>query len=303
MSRKVRKAIIPAAGMGTRMYPATKALKKELLPIIDRDGRAKPIILAIVEEAISAGIEEVGIVVQSGDRDLFYDLLKSPPKPELWSKLSAENKQYSEYLAALGDRITILTQTEQVGFGHAVYCTRDWVNDQPFLLLLGDHVYTSQIESSCATQMLDIYQQNNTSVIGITVMQADIIHKAGCVGGRWKTPQSILEIAQIYEKPTLEYAREHLQVPGMTEDEFLGMFGMYILEPIIFKLLASEIDNNERFQGEFQLTTCLDKLSQQYGAIAYLVQGQYYDTGMPLFYRQTMIDYYNNQQDNPTTNY
>ena len=303
MSRKVRKAIIPAAGMGTRMYPATKALKKELLPIIDRDGRAKPIILAIVEEAISAGIEEVGIVVQSGDRDLFYDLLKSPPKPELWSKLSAENKQYSEYLAALGDRITILTQTEQVGFGHAVYCTRDWVNDQPFLLLLGDHVYTSQIESSCATQMLDIYQQNNTSVIGITVMQADIIHKAGCVGGRWKTPQSILEIAQIYEKPTLEYAREHLQVPGMSEDEFLGMFGMYILEPTIFRLLASEIDNNERFQGEFQLTTCLDKLSQQYGAIAYLVQGQYYDTGMPLFYRQTMIDYYNNQQDNPTTNY
>ena len=303
MSRKVRKAIIPAAGMGTRMYPATKALKKELLPIIDRDGRAKPIILAIVEEAINAGIEEVGIVVQSGDRDLFYDLLKSPPKPELWSKLSAENKQYSEYLAALGDRITILTQTEQVGFGHAVYCTRDWVNDQPFLLLLGDHVYTSQIESSCATQMLDIYQQNNTSVIGITVMQADIIHKAGCVGGRWKTPQSILEIAQIYDKPTLEYAREHLQVPGMTEDEFLGMFGMYILEPIIFKLLALEIDNNERFQGEFQLTTCLDKLSQQYGAIAYLVQGQYYDTGMPLFYRQTMIDYYNNQQDNPTTNY
>jgi UTP--glucose-1-phosphate uridylyltransferase len=294
MSRKVRKAIIPAAGMGTRMYPATKALKKELLPIIDRDGRAKPIILAIVEEAINAGIEEVGIVVQSDDRDLFYDLLKSPPKPELWSKLSAENKQYSEYLAAIGDRITILTQTEQQGFGHAVYCTRDWVNDQPFLLLLGDHVYTSQIESSCATQMLDIYQQNNTSVIRITVMQADIIHKAGCVSGRWKTPQSILEIAQIYEKPTLEYAREHLQVPGMTEDEFLGMFGMYILEPTIFKLLASEIDNNERFQGEFQLTTCLNKLSQQDGAIAYLVRGQYYDTGMPLFYRQTMIDYYNN---------
>jgi UTP--glucose-1-phosphate uridylyltransferase len=301
--QKVRKAIIPAAGMGTRMYPATKALKKELLPIIDRHGRAKPIILAIVEEAISAGIEEVGIVVQSGDRDLFYDLLKSPPKPELWSKLSAENKQYSEYLAALGDRITILTQTEPAGFGHAVYCTRDWVDNQPFLLLLGDHVYTSKIQSSCAAQMLDIYQQNNTSVIGVTVMQAEIIHQAGCVGGRWKTEQSILEIAQIYEKPTLEYAREYLQVPGMTDREFLGMFGMYILEPTIFKLLAVEIDNNERFQDEFQLTTCLDKLSKQHGAIAYLVQGQPYDTGMPLFYRQTIIDYYNNQQNNPTTNY
>lgn len=290
--RKVRKAIIPAAGLGTRMYPATKALKKELLPIIDRDGRAKPIILAIVEEAISAGIEEVGIVVQPGDRDLFYDLLKSPPKPELWSKLSAENKQYSEYLLALGDRITILTQTEQQGFGHAVYCTRDWVDNQPFLLLLGDHVYTSAIDSSCAAQMVDIYQQHNTSVIGITVMQDKIIHKAGCVGGKWKTEQAILEIAQIYEKPTLEYARKHLQVSGMADDEFLGVFGMYILEPVIFELLASEIDNNERFQGEFQLTTCLDKL-RQHGAIAYLVQGQYYDTGMPLFYRQAVIDYYN----------
>ncbi|MEN9567190.1 MAG: hypothetical protein RLZZ69_2386, partial [Cyanobacteriota bacterium] len=212
MSRKVRKAIIPAAGMGTRMYPATKALKKELLPIIDRDGRAKPIILAIVEEAVNAGIEEVGIVVQSGDRDLFHNLLKSPPKPELWSKLSLENKQYSGYLAALGDRITILTQTEQAGFGHAVYCAQDWVNHEPFLLLLGDHIYTSKLDISCAQQMLDIYQQQQTSVIGITIMDETIIHQAGCVSGRWKT-DSILAISQIYEKPTLDHARKYLQQP------------------------------------------------------------------------------------------
>jgi UTP--glucose-1-phosphate uridylyltransferase len=300
--QKVRKAIIPAAGFGTRMYPATKGLKKELLPIVDQDGRAKPIILAIVEEAISAGIEEVGIVVQPGDRDLFHDLLKSPPKAELWSKLSAENKQYTEYLMTLGDRLTILTQAEQEGFGHAVYCTRDWVDNQPFLLLLGDHIYTSAIKSSCARQMVDTYQQNNTSVIGITVMKGDVIQKAGCVSGTWQQDQakSILEITQIYEKPTLEYAKKQLRVPGMNEDEFLGIFGMYVLEPTIFELLADEIDNNERFKGEFQLTTCLDKLRQQNQAIAkhrrsliaYLVQGQYYDTGMPLFYRQAMIDYF-----------
>jgi UTP--glucose-1-phosphate uridylyltransferase len=295
--KKVRKAIIPAAGFGTRMYPATKGLKKELLPIIDRDGRAKPIILAIVEEAVSAGIEEVGIVVQPGDRNLFHDLLKSSPKPELWAKLSAENKQYTEYLMALGDRLTILTQAEQEGFGHAVYCARDWVDNQPFLLLLGDHVYTSAIELSCARQMVDIYQKNQTSVIGITVMKADVIQKAGCVAGRWQQNQaeSILEITQIYEKPTLEYARQHLRVSGMNEDEFLGIFGMYILEPAIFELLANEIKNNERLKGEFQLTTCLDKLREQNNALAYLVQGQYYDTGMPLFYRQAMIDYYNHQ--------
>ncbi len=299
-NKKVRKAVIPAAGFGTRMYPATKALKKELFPIIDKDGRAKPIILAIVEEAISGGIEEVGIVVQECDRNLFHDLLKSPPKAELWNKLSAENKEYSEYLQTIGDRITILTQTEQEGFGHAVFCSREWVGDQPFLLLLGDHVYTSRSESSCAAQMVDIYQQQETSVIGITVMNADVIHKAGCVGGKWQTEQSeqsILEIAQIYEKPTIEYARKHLTVSGMANDQFLGVFGMYVLESDIFELLDLEIKNNQRFKGEFQLTTCLDKLRQQNGAIAYLVQGQYYDTGMPQFYRQTMIDFYNKQSN------
>lgn len=294
-SNHVRKAVIPAAGFGTRMYPATKALKKELFPIIGKDGRAKPIILAIVEEAIAAGIEEVAIVVQPGDRHLFEDLLKSPPKPELWHKLSPQNREYSEYLKTIGDRITVLTQAEQQGFGHAVFCTRNWVNNEPFLLLLGDHVYTSPIESSCAAQMVEIYQQAGTSVIGITVMNADIIHKAGCVSGKWQS-ESILDIAQIYEKPTLEYARENLRVSGMSEDEFLGVFGMYILESEIFDLLGSEIKNNERFKGEFQLTTCLDKLRKEAGAIAYLVNGQYYDTGMPLFYRQTMIDYYLNSQ-------
>ena len=291
MSNKVCKAVIPAAGFGTRMYPATKALKKELFPIIGRDGRAKPIILAIIEEAVSAGIEEIAVVVQQCDRDLFEEVLKSPPKPELWQKLSAENKRYSEYLQSIGDRVTILTQAEQEGYGHAVFCAKDWVDGQPFLLLLGDHVYTSNNKLSCAAQMVDIYQQVNTSVISITVMSADIIHKAGCVSGKWQK-DSILDIAKIYEKPTLEYAREHLRVPGMLEGEFLGVFGMYLLESDIFDLLGAEISNNERFKGEFQLTTCLDKLNQQYGAIAYLVDGQYYDTGMPLFYRQTTIDYY-----------
>ena len=292
-NNEVRKAVIPAAGFGTRMYPATKALKKELFPIVGRDGRTKPIILAIVEEAISGGIEEVGIVVQQGDRNLFYDLFKSPPKPELWAKLSAENREYSEYLQGIGDRLTILTQDEQEGFGHAVFAARDWVGNEPFLLLLGDHVYTSEGDS-CVKQMVNIYEEHQTSIIGITTMKAEIIHKAGCVHGTWRTDQSILEIAQIYEKPTLEYARKQLHVADMPEDMFLGVFGMYILESNIFDLLGTEIANNERFKGEFQLTTCLDKLRHTSGAIAYLVQGKYYDTGMPLFYRQTMIDYYRN---------
>jgi UTP--glucose-1-phosphate uridylyltransferase len=291
-SQKVRKALIPAAGFGTRLFPATKVIKKELFPIVDRDGRTKPIILAIAEEAVNAGIEEVGIVVQTGDRELFRDFFKSPPKPELWQKLSLENREYSEYLQDLGDRITILTQEQQEGYGHAVFCAKDWVGDEPFLLLLGDHVYASDTNISCARQILNLYEQVGKSVIGLTIMSADIIHKAGCVTGVWQDDGSILKILQIYEKPSLDYAKKHLRVVNMKEDEFLGIFGMYVLEPAIFALLEADINNNARDRGEFQLTICLEKLRQNEGAIGYLVRGQYFDTGMPLFYRQTIIDFY-----------
>ena len=291
-SKKVRKAVIPAAGFGTRLFPATKVVKKELFPLVDRDGRTKPVIMAIVEEAVNAGIEEVGIVVQKEDKQVFAELFQSPPSPQLWQKLSAENRQYSEYLQELGDRVTILIQEEQEGYGHAVFCARDWVNNEPFLLLLGDHVYTSNTDISCARQMIDAYQQMGKSTIGLTVMSADIIHKAGCVTGKWQDGDSVLEITQIYEKPSLDYAREHLRVEGLPENEFLGVFGMYVLESTIFSLLAEDINNNARYKGEFQLTTCLDRLRQIEGAIGLLVKGQYFDTGMPLFYRQTMIDFY-----------
>ena len=291
-SKKVRKAVIPAAGFGTRLFPATKVVKKELFPIVDRDGRTKPIIVAIVEEAVNAGIEEVGIVVQKEDRELFASFFHSPPSPQLWQKLSPENRQYSEYLQNLGDRVTILIQSEQEGYGHAVFCAKDWVNNEPFLLLLGDHVYTSNIDISCARQVIDTYQQVGMSTIGLTVMSADIIHKAGCVTGKWQDSDSVLEITQIYEKPSLDYAREHLRVEGLSENEFLGVFGMYVLESTIFSLLAEDIQNNARYKGEFQLTTCLDRLRQVEGAVGFLVKGQYFDTGMPLFYRQTIIDFY-----------
>lgn len=290
---KVRKAIIPAAGFGTRLFPATKVFKKEFFPIVDRDGRTKPIILLIVEEAISAGIEEVGIVIQSSDRNLFEDFFKNPPKPELYQKLSQESQDYCQYLQQLGEKITFIIQDKQEGYGHAVFAAKDWVNDEPFLLLLGDHIYASDEENSCSSQLMRIYQEYGKSAIALTIMSEEIIHKAGCVAGTWEKLNSILSITQLAEKPDLEYARSHLHLKGMPEDKFLAVFGIYILEPQIFNYLEAEINNNLRYKGEFQLTTCLDKLCQNEGAIGYLVKGQYFDTGMPVFYRQTMIDFSN----------
>lgn len=291
--KQVNKVVIPAAGFGTRLFPATKVVKKELFPIIDQDGRAKPVILAIVEEAISAGIIEVGIVVQPDDQEIFEDLFKNPPKKELFDKLSPQNQEYSRYLQELGSKVTILTQEEQAGYGHAVFCAKDWVQDEPFLLMLGDHVYTSDTEKSCARQVLDVYEQVNKSVVSLTTMPAEMIHKAGCVTGIWQELNSIIEVTQISEKPTLEYAYQHLRVEGMAKDEFLCIFGLYLLTPQIFDFLAAHINTNFRERGEFQLTSCLDRLCQQEGMTGYVVKGKCFDTGLPDAYRQTMIDFRN----------
>ncbi|PPS43288.1 UTP--glucose-1-phosphate uridylyltransferase [Chroococcidiopsis sp. TS-821] len=289
----MRKAVIPAAGFGTRLFPATKAIKKELFPIIDKDGRAKPVIQIIVEEAISAGIEEVGIVVQTSDRPIFEDFFKSPPKPELFAKLSPQNQEYSQYLQDLGSKITILTQDTQEGYGHAVFCAKEWVNNEPFLLMLGDHIYASDTEQSCTAQVLNIYNQVNQSTIGLTTMPAEMIHKAGCVAGNWQQ-ESILNLTQVYEKPSIEYARQHLRVEGVTEDEFLCIFGLYALSPKLFDFLEENIKNNRRDRGEFQLTSALESLRQAEGMIGYVVQGRCFDTGMPGVYLQTMIDFRGN---------
>jgi UTP--glucose-1-phosphate uridylyltransferase len=290
---KVRKAVIPAAGFGTRLFPVTKVVKKELLPIIDRHGRAKPVILAIVEEAISGGIEEIGIVVQPGDRILFEEFFKVPPKPELFNKLSLQNQEYSQYLQALGNKITILVQEEQEGYGHAVFCAKEWVQNEPFLLMLGDHVYSSDTESSCARQVLEIYEQVNQSVVSLTVMPGEIIHKAGCVTGDWQEPNSILLVKQLYEKPEIEYARQYLRIEGMADDRFLCIFGLYVLTAKIFDYLEEHISKNFRERGEFQLTSCLDRLCQEEGMTGYVVQGKSFDIGLPDVYWQTMIDFRN----------
>ena len=115
----------------------TKVFKKEFLPIIDQDGRAKPIILVIIEEALRAGVTEIGIVIQPKDRELFENFFINPSNSKLWDKLSAESREYEQYLQEIGQKITLIYQEESKGYGQAVFCAKDWVNQEPFLLFLG----------------------------------------------------------------------------------------------------------------------------------------------------------------------
>ncbi|MBL7114464.1 MAG: GHMP kinase [Kiritimatiellae bacterium] len=290
--QRVRKAVIPAAGMGTRLFPATKSVKKELFPIIDRDGRAKPVIMTIVEEVLNAGVEEVAIIVQKEDKDLFESFFGLPPRIEHYNKLSQDDKEYSDYLMGIGRRVTLLTQDTQEGFGHAVYCAREWVGAEPFMLLLGDHIYSSDTDESCALQLMNQFAKTGHSVVGLKRTPVDKVKHFGCVTGEWDDDDGqLLSITEFAEKPSEDYAREHLRVEGMESDEYLTLFGQYVLTPKVFEYLEEHISGNLRESGEFQLTSCLDRVRKEEGFAGHIVQGRRYDIGLPDAYRQTVIDF------------
>jgi UTP--glucose-1-phosphate uridylyltransferase len=287
----IRKAVIPAAGFGTRLFPATKAVKKEMFPIVDRDGRVKPTIQVIVEEAIAAGIEEIAIITQPGDIEVFQNFFQTPLTDNFYNKLSEKNREYSQYLRDLGQKITLLTQETQEGYGHAVYCAKEWANNEPFMLFLGDHVYLSELNISCAQQLIQVYEKVGKSAIGLTVTPGSEIYHCGCVTGNWQADNRLLFLTEICEKPDLEYARSHLQAEPLGSDRFFTIFGIYILTPKIFDFLEENIRNNHREKGEFQLTSCLEQLRQTEGMVGYPIKGRCFDTGMPDAYCNTLMEF------------
>ncbi len=289
---KVRKAVIPAAGFGTRLFPATKAAKKELFPVIDRDGIAKPAILIIVEEALNAGIEEIIIIVQRDDLNDFYSLFNQQISIENYNKLPPHFQEYSRRILDMGKRISFVIQQNQEGFGHAVYSTRESVGDEPFLLMLGDHIYRSTGAVSCAQQMIDAYNKHGTSVVGLKRTPQDLIHSFGVVTATWLEDNKILSITEFAEKPTIDYARTNLRVPGIPEGEYLTVFGQYVIKPELFALLEMNIKNNLRERGEFQLPSALDRLRQIDGFNGLMIDGKRFDIGIPEHYLETLSTFH-----------
>jgi UTP-glucose-1-phosphate uridylyltransferase/mevalonate kinase len=290
--RRVRRAVIPAAGFGTRLFPASKATKKELFPVVDRDGLAKPAILLIVEEALAAGIEEVALVVQRDDVPAFREFFGSQVSIENYDKLSAPLQEYARRLLEIGQRVRFVVQETQQGLGHAVLSAREFVGDEPFLLMLGDHLYRSTSSIPCARQLLDVFDEHDLSVVGVRRTPAAEIEHFGTVGGTWLDGSDrLLALWSFSEKPTLEYARENLRVPGLDADQYLTLFGQYVLKPQVFEFLAEHVAHNVRERGEIQLTSCLDRLRREDGFLGCLVDGQRFDIGMPEVYLRTLVEF------------
>ena len=290
---KVRKAVITAAGKGTRQYPASTAVQKEMFPMVDRDGLTKPVIQIIGEEAIDAGIEEICIVTQPGEENTYREYFKRLDdntaktfRGKDWAILE------SEKLGAFGQRLHFAEQSSPEGFGHAVYQAREFVGDEPFLLLLGDHVYISDSKDRCSRQLIKVFEQYLLeAVTGVQPTLERHLHLFGVIKGEPVDPaRGIYKSDLIIEKPSIEVARERLVTPGLPAGNYLAHFGMHVFSPRIFDSLEYLITTDLRERGEIQLTAAQEHLRQQTSKYwAVIARGQRYDTGIPYGLTETQL--------------
>ncbi|ETI69170.1 UTP--glucose-1-phosphate uridylyltransferase GalU [Neobacillus vireti] len=267
--KRVRKAIIPAAGLGTRFLPATKAMPKEMLPIVD-----KPTIQYIVEEAIDSGIEDIIIVTGKSKRAIedHFDTT-----PELEQNL-LEKEKYAllkkiNYVSNLAD-IHYIRQKEPKGLGHAVWCARKFIGDEPFAVLLGDDIVQS--DTPCLKQLINQYEETHSSVIGVQTVHDDETHRYGIIDPSAQQGRRY-QVNNFVEKPK----------PG-TAPSNLAIMGRYVLTPEIFSFLENQ---ETGAGGEIQLTDAIQKLNSIQRVFAYDFEGKRYDVGEKIGFVKTTIEF------------
>ena len=286
MNHFVKKCVIPIAGYGTRLFPATKAIPKAFFPIVDVDGRAKPIIQIIVSEAISSGIEEICIVTQEDQMGAIRDYFSQGTIPFSGKEID----EYLDSILEMGRRISYVVQDRPEGFGHAVHCASDFVGKDAFLLLLGDHVYVSNSSVPCSKQTIDIFRRYGVSVTSVARTHESQLKFFGTINGE-RVNERVLRVSLLKEKPEVEYARANLRVDGLGAGTYLCNFGIDVLTPEILHIIGYNIRNNIRHRGEFQLRNAMETLMEREGLYAYEVQGQRYDIGIPEEFIRTVMSF------------
>ncbi len=266
---KIRKAVIPAAGLGTRFLPATKAVPKELLPIVDT-----PTIQYIVKEAVDSGIEDVIFVTGRG-KNAILDHFDS--YPELEEKLDREGKhELAETLREVSTMVKVVSvrQPEPRGLGHAVMCAKDLIGDEPFLVLLGDDLVDSTVP--CSRQMMDVFATHGKSVVALMRVADEDVPRFGICGGH-AIQDRVYNLDVMVEKPSLSEAPSNLAIVGR-----------YILKPSIFRYLEEQKPGKG---GEIQLTDAMERMMKVEGFTGYEFEGQRYDAGDKFGFIQAGIAY------------
>ena len=282
----VRRAIIPVAGFGTRLYPATRAMKKDFFPIPCPDGMVRPVILILLEELVQSGIEEICLVLGSEDeRRLYADFFERPISDDHLNKLSKEAQEYENHILDIGKRLRYVYQRDKRGFGHAVYQAAGFARNEPVLLMLGDTLYRSLTNKPCALQLIEEYERYNCLIVGLYPVALNDVSHFGIMSGVWEDKdERILNVTTINEKPTAAYAEEFLSVRNsMGTREYCSVFGQYILTPEVFEQLAADIKkaDEEGTSREIELTSALEAVRSRVGMMGVRLYSQRFDMGNP----------------------
>lgn len=267
---KVRKAIIPAAGLGTRFLPATKAQPKEMLPIVD-----KPTIQYIIEEAVASGIEEILIITGRSKRAIEDHFDKSVElELELSLKCKDDLLKQVEGISNLA-QIHYIRQKEALGLGHAILCAKTFVGNEPFAVMLGDDIVDND-DYPCLKQLIDIFNEYKTSVLDVQEVSMDDVNKYGIVDGK-HIEGSVYKVKNLVEKPDVHKAPSNIAI-----------LGRYIITPTIFEILENTKPGKG---GEIQLTDALKELLSNEAMYAYTFEGRRHDVGDKLGFLQATVEY------------
>ena len=269
MSKRVRKAIIPAAGLGTRFLPATKSQPKEMLPIVD-----KPTLQYIIEEAIESGIEEILIITGRNKKSIEDHFDRSV---EL--ELELEQKGKTAMLEMVQDisnmvNIHYIRQKEPKGLGHAIHCAKSFIGDEPFAVLLGDDIVDAS--TPCLKQMIDAYDEYKTTVLGVQEVARENVDKYGILDVK-HIEDRVYKVKDMVEKPSIEEAPSNIAI-----------LGRYIITPEIFNILENQAPGKG---GEIQLTDALQTLATKEAIYAYNFEGRRYDVGDKLGFLEATVDF------------
>lgn len=368
-SAPVRTAVVTAAGFGRRMFPATKACRAELFPIVGADGVAKPALVHTLQQLVAGGIERILVVVQPRDLALFRDLLTERVPPAQYHRLSPAARRYADELQELGRRVAFAVQERQEGLAHAVLAARSLVGDEPFLLALGDHLFMQNdgpaaaeasaeataavggpgegtapgAGASCVSQMLRQYQRmgGTGALVGLQLSTAEEASSYGTYTGTWidgsdgerkvaatvtggeadaaalpvaasaagsSGGRYLLSISEVAEKPSPEYAREHLRLPSprlsvasagteagaaatatAPDSQCATSFGLFVLPTSVFAAVDDMVAHNLRgSSGDFELGTALEQLRRSQGLTGLVVAGQRFDLASPEHFVQAV---------------
>jgi len=277
-NKKVKKAVIPAAGLGTRFLPATKALAKEMLPIVDI-----PTIQYIVQEAVNSGIEEV-LIITNDSKQIIHNHFDR--NYDLEEKLKASNKLLEVDIIVNITNMAKVTYTRQDnprGLGHAILCAKSFVGDDPFAILLGDDVVVNKNGLPALKQLIDAYDSMQASIIGVQTVAKENVNKYGIVTPKKEITDRLVEITDMIEKPKIEEA-----------PSCLAGLGRYVLTPTIFSLLETQAAGAN---NEIQLTDAIKRLMPEEKVYAYDFEGQRYDVGDKFGYVKATIDFALDRED------